>query len=71
MKHLVMATVVTLLMLSPAQGADVCDLPGALLVASNEKGPKARPPVVIIKGQGGKVGVLPAGSAGDKKIRTI
>ncbi|MGE4424298.1 MAG: hypothetical protein AB7D39_18510 [Pseudodesulfovibrio sp.] len=64
MKKIILATVITLLMLSPAWAADVRFPPGSLLVASgqddrNQGGREdqggRKPSTVIIKGKGGKV----------------
>lgn len=54
MKKIILATVLTLVMLSPGMAADVRDYPGTLLAAS-KKNEQKEPPVLIIKGQGGKV----------------
>ena len=62
---MILATVLTLVMLSPGMAADVRDLPGSLLVAS--KPDKGRPPVLIIKGEGGKVTGVEKGDKGRKK----
>ena len=53
MKILVIATVLTLLIVTPAMAVEDYSQAGTLLVASkNDGGSK---PVVIIKGEGGKV----------------
>lgn len=67
MKKIILATVLTLVMLSPAWAADVRFPPGSWLVASkqddrrngngNDRGQRSekKPSMVIIKGKGGKV----------------
>jgi hypothetical protein len=64
-KKIIVATVITLLMLSPAWAADVRFPSGSLLAASKqddrnnrsgrEDQGRKKPPMVIIKGKGGKV----------------
>lgn len=64
MKKIVMATVATLLLLSPSWGMDVRPPAGSLLVASKQDDRRRddrdrrddrQPTTVIIKGKGGKV----------------
>jgi hypothetical protein len=67
-KSMILATVLTLVMCSPGLAVDVRDLPGSLLVAS--KPDKGQPPVLIIKGEGGKVtGVEKGGKDRKRKER--
>ena len=65
MKKIILATVLTLMMLSPVLAADVRFQADPFLVASNQNGQGNRkkkdertdrqPPMLIIKGKGGKV----------------
>lgn len=63
MKKIILATVLTLVMLSPALAVDVHFQTDSLLVASKEDKREPRdkddrketPPLLIIKGKGGKV----------------
>ena len=65
MKKIILAAVITLLTLSPAWAADVRFPAGSLLAASKQDEGKVRdgredrgerkPPMVIIKGKGGRV----------------
>ncbi|MCJ2164456.1 MULTISPECIES: hypothetical protein [unclassified Pseudodesulfovibrio] len=65
MKKILLATVLTLMMLSPVLAADVRFQADPFLVASNQNGQGNRkkkdgqtdrqPPMLIIKGKGGKV----------------
>lgn len=65
MKQLVLAAVLTLSMLLPAMAMDVHPHAGTLLAASNKNDKDTRkPPVLIIKGEGGKVTGV---EKGDKK----
>ena len=66
MKRMVLATVLTLVMLSPGMAADVRDWPASLLVASEEPD-KGRRPVLIIKGEGGKVTGVEKGGPGARE----
>ncbi|MBG0789021.1 MAG: hypothetical protein H0S80_00825 [Desulfovibrionaceae bacterium] len=64
---MILATVLTLVMLSPSMAADVPGLAGASLVASSQPGPeKDQPSVLIIKGEGGKVTGVEKGDKGGK-----
>jgi len=63
---MILATVLTLVMCTPGVAADVRDLPGSLLVASRSD-KKGRPPVLIIKGEGGKVTGVEKGGKDRKK----
>ena len=65
-KIIVLATVLTLTMLSPGMAADVPDLPESLLAASSQTG-EEHPPVLVIKGEGGKVTGVEKGGKGKKK----
>ena len=62
---MILATVLTLVMCSSGLAADVRDLPGSQLVAS--KSDKGQPPVLIIKGEGGKVTGVEKGDKNRKK----
>lgn len=68
MKILFMVTVLVFMTLSPASAVDVHSRPVPLLVASSDKDTgKREPPVIIIKGQGGKVTDVEKGDKKKKK----
>lgn len=66
MKKMILATVLTLVMLTPGMAVDVPDHPGSLLAASKQND-QGQPPVLIIKGQGGKVTGVEKGDKKDKE----
>lgn len=76
MKKIIMATVITLVTLSPVWAAAVRFPPDSLLVASKQDDRKAqesggeqgerKPPMVIIKGKGGKVTGVEQGPQGQR-----
>lgn len=63
MKRMISTMVFTLVMLVPGMAADVHALPAPFLVASDHPD-RRRPPVLIIKGQGGKVTGVEKGDPG-------